>query len=126
MKLKNGTETTREEIIKAIRDNYGLLVRIRNGYAQGVMSYPDYEAMLDYIEEHGLPPKKATAACPKCNGAGRVPNFGSNCNCGSGEGCPQHDVMWGMACEVCRGTGKVAATLAADWEFLKLLLCEDA
>lgn len=43
--------------------------------------------------------------CKRCNGVGKIP-YG-NCNCGSGEGCSQHDVwMWGLECPECGMTPK--------------------
>jgi hypothetical protein len=54
---------------------------------------------------------QATKTCVACKGIGRVDS--GTCNCGSGEGCAQHNktaiAMWGDRCAVCGGTGAVTA-----------------
>lgn len=52
-----GQPISREEIIEALWDNYHSLVRYEREKDSGFVGWPDCKTILDYIEEHGLPPK---------------------------------------------------------------------
>lgn len=53
-----GEQVTREQIIEGLRETYNQLLMRERDWDPGMVGYPDYEALLDYIEEHGLPPKE--------------------------------------------------------------------
>jgi hypothetical protein len=54
----NPQRCTRAEIIEGLRDGYDTMVRLERQKDPTVRGYPDMEKILDYIDEHGLPPKK--------------------------------------------------------------------
>lgn len=63
-----GIPITREEIIEGFRDSYQELRMLRKRQDPGFVGYPDYEMIIDWIEENGLPPR--TENCPQCGGDG--------------------------------------------------------
>lgn len=57
IKLSTGTTVTREDIIEGLCDLYKDVLRFEREEDPSLIGYPDYVAMLDYIEKHGLPPR---------------------------------------------------------------------
>ena len=53
-----GRTLTREEIIEGLREVYADVLKLNRQKDPTFVRYPDYEAVLDYIEQHGLPPKE--------------------------------------------------------------------
>ncbi len=53
-----GQPITREEIIEGLRTAYMEMLRHEQAKDSTIRGYPDMEIILDYIEEHGLPPKE--------------------------------------------------------------------
>jgi hypothetical protein len=53
-----GCAITRKDIIDALRETYKNLLEREQEEDPTIRGYPDFEAVLNYIEEHGLPPKK--------------------------------------------------------------------
>lgn len=74
-------------------------------HAQNVKSARDTIRKLKELDEAMAKAKELQKRkCDHCGGLGKVPH--GVCNCGTGEGCSQHDVwMWGKKCPVCNGTG---------------------
>jgi hypothetical protein len=58
IKLRTGITVTRDEVIEGLREVYADLTDHERRLDCTHVGYPDYEAMLDYIEQHGLPPKE--------------------------------------------------------------------
>ncbi len=52
-----GQQITREEIIEGLRESYKSMCEYEKFKDASFVRYPDMETILDYIEEHGLPPK---------------------------------------------------------------------
>lgn len=52
-----GRPITREEIIEGLRECHQTMVNLEREKDPTLKGYPDADAVLDYIEEHGLPPK---------------------------------------------------------------------
>ena len=52
-----GRPLTRQEIIEGLREIYLKMLFYEQMEDPGLVRYSDAEALLDYIEEHGLPPK---------------------------------------------------------------------
>lgn len=50
---------TREDMIEGLRIVYEELLRRRKIENPEITGFPDFEAMLDHIEAHGIPPKAA-------------------------------------------------------------------
>jgi hypothetical protein len=52
-----GKQLSRHEVIEAIRECYEDLRHHMRKKDPTFVGYPDYETVLDHIEEHGLPPR---------------------------------------------------------------------
>ena len=48
---------TRQDVIDGLRDCYQSMVQHERVADPTIKGYPDMEKILDYIEQHGLPPK---------------------------------------------------------------------
>jgi hypothetical protein len=57
-----GRSVTRAEIIEGIRDCYREMCALKRRVEPDFVRYPDMDTVLDYIEEHGLPPKDSADA----------------------------------------------------------------
>jgi hypothetical protein len=49
---------TREEIIEGLREIYAEVLGLKQAADPCFRRYPDYEKILDYLEQHGLPPRR--------------------------------------------------------------------
>jgi hypothetical protein len=58
-KLKTGTEITREEIFEGLWETVKAAEREERRKDPCFTRWPDLDAMIEHIEEHGLPPKDA-------------------------------------------------------------------
>lgn len=56
-----GERITREEIIEGFRESYSELCRVKRMIDPSFRRYPDFETILDWIDEHGLPPANVEA-----------------------------------------------------------------
>jgi hypothetical protein len=65
-----GEQMTREQIIEGLREMYNMLVQREKDWDGGFVGWPDLVTILDYIEEHGLPPKNRPLPCPTCGRPG--------------------------------------------------------
>ncbi len=52
-----GRPVTRAEIIEGVRDCYREMCALKRRVDPTFVRYPDMDMILDYVEEHGLPPK---------------------------------------------------------------------
>lgn len=52
-----GRPITREEIIEGLRECHDQVLRLEQEKDPTLRGYPDAITVLDYIEQHGLPPK---------------------------------------------------------------------
>lgn len=56
------TNSTRQDCIDGIRELYKEYLQLRR-LTENVVGLPDYERMMDYIDQHGLPPKGVELPC---------------------------------------------------------------
>lgn len=59
-----GKPITREEIMQALREGYNATVALAQQEDPAIVGYPDMVTVLDWIEEHGLPPRNEHSATP--------------------------------------------------------------
>jgi hypothetical protein len=55
--IVNGLPISRAQIIEGLREGYADFLAAERRRDPTLKGFPDYEAILDYIETHGLPPK---------------------------------------------------------------------
>jgi hypothetical protein len=53
-----GKRITRDEVIVGLRECHETMVKLQRQNDPTLRGYPDAEAVLDYIEEHGLEPSR--------------------------------------------------------------------
>ena len=58
-----GQRITREEVIEGLRDCLANMVKLEREKDLTLRGYPDAVTVLDYIEEHGLEPKRQSSGC---------------------------------------------------------------
>jgi hypothetical protein len=64
------------------------------------------EALTLFIKNFNKEQIENRAECLRCKGRGKISSsYDTHCNCGSGEGCGQHDAFWMEKCPDCKGVG---------------------